>query len=193
MFSFKHAAVALGVVSSFGIGLANAAIVQFDLRGKAGAGMLTGNENPVVAATSSGGEVGAGITYDDVLNLLIINVGWGSGNGFSNLTGIVTAGHIHASASALFTTNGPVIIGLDGATLGFNSSPTNGGWTNVKATLTDAQEMQLFAGQLYLNVHTAANPGGEIRGNLLLVPEPASYGLALLALGGLAASRRRAK
>ena len=142
MFSIKHSAVVLGVLSAFGVGLANAAIIQFDLKGKAGAGMLTGNENTVISTTGSGGEVGPGITYNDASNILTINVGWGSGNGFSNLTGTVVAGHIHAAPNALFTTNGGVIISLDGMTQGFNSSPTNGGWANVTATLTDAQEIQ---------------------------------------------------
>ena len=33
-------------------------------------------------------------------------------------------------------------------------------------TLTDAQEQDLLAGNLYFNVHTAKNPGGEIRGQI---------------------------
>ena len=34
------------------------------------------------------------------------------------------------------------------------------------ATLTDAQEQDLMDGKTYANVHTAANPGGEIRGQI---------------------------
>jgi hypothetical protein len=41
------------------------------------------------------------------------------------------------------------------------ASPTSG-----KATLTDAQIADLEAGKWYFNVHTAAHPGGEIRGQL---------------------------
>ena len=34
------------------------------------------------------------------------------------------------------------------------------------ATLTDAQAADLEAGKWYFNIHTAANPGGEIRGTV---------------------------
>ena len=34
------------------------------------------------------------------------------------------------------------------------------------ATLTDAQAADLTAGRYYINVHTAANPDGEIRGQV---------------------------
>ncbi len=41
------------------------------------------------------------------------------------------------------------------------SSPAEG-----SATLTDAQAADLVAGKYYVNIHTAANPGGEIRGQV---------------------------
>ena len=41
------------------------------------------------------------------------------------------------------------------------SSPVEG-----SATLTDAQAADLAAGRYYINIHTAANPGGEIRGQV---------------------------
>jgi hypothetical protein len=34
------------------------------------------------------------------------------------------------------------------------------------ATLTDAQAEELMAGKWYVNVHTAANKGGEVRGQV---------------------------
>ncbi|OIQ70334.1 CHRD domain protein [mine drainage metagenome] len=41
------------------------------------------------------------------------------------------------------------------------TSPAEG-----SATLTDAQAADLMAGKYYINVHTAANPTGEIRGQV---------------------------
>jgi hypothetical protein len=38
---------------------------------------------------------------------------------------------------------------------------------NGSATLTDAQAADLMAGKWYVNVHTAENKGGEIRGQVL--------------------------
>ena len=165
----------------------SAAIVLFDLNGRSGTGLRFDNENPANATGSgTGGEIGAGITFDDVTSVLTLNVGWGSGNGFTDLTGNVTVAHIHQAPNALFTSNGGVIINLGGLTPGFNNSATNGGWTNTQVTLTGAQAIALASGFLYLNVHTSANPGGEIRGNLVAVPEPTT--LAMLSLIGVGAS-----
>ena len=171
---------------------ANATLLDFDILGRSGAGMRFDNENPSSASIGTGGEIGLGITYDDASNLLTLNVGWGLLQGFTNLTGTVSAAHIHAAPGPNFlTTNGGVIISLDGATPGFSNSATNGGWSNTQVTLSAVQETQLLGGQLYLNAHTAANGGGEIRGNLVPspVPEPTSAGLA--AIGALALLRRR--
>ena len=71
-------------------------------------------------------------------------------------TGIAgTAAHIHEAAPGK---NGPVIVPLT----------KNGDTYAVPAgaKLTDAQFASFQAGNLYVNVHTAANPGGEIRGQL---------------------------
>jgi hypothetical protein len=169
------AAVAVIVVTT---SFARAVVNDVSLLGRSGAGMRFDNENPTASGSGTGGEIGSGIIYDDISNLLTINVGWGSGKGFTDLTGNVIAAHIHQASSPAFTDSGPVIINLDGATPGFNNSGTNGGWTNTQVTLSAAQETQLFAGTLYLNAHTNANSGGEIRGNMI-VPEPASATLLL--------------
>ena len=47
------------------------------------------------------------------------------------------------------------------------------------------------AGKAYTNIHDATYPGGEIRGNLVATPEPASLGLVATGLIGIVALRSR--
>jgi hypothetical protein len=64
-----------------------------------------------------------------------------------------TASHIHEGAAGA---NGPVIVPF--TKTGDNTFAAADG-----AKLTDAQYTSYLAGNLYVNVHSAKNPGGEIR------------------------------
>jgi hypothetical protein len=72
---------------------------------------------------------------------------------YSGLTGPATAAHFHSGEPGK---NGGVAIPITPAT-----SPLEG-----SATLTDAQAAELLAGKWYVNLHTEANKGGEIRGQV---------------------------
>ena len=74
---------------------------------------------------------------------------------YSGLSGPATAAHFHGPAEP--GKNAGVAVAIPNAT----SSPVEG-----SATLTDAQAADLAAGKYYVNIHTAANPGGEIRGQV---------------------------
>src|ERR1041385_8829668 len=177
-----------------GVSAVRANIIDISLQGTAGMGLLGGNENPPVAGGGSGGEVGAGSVFDTVTMQLTIHIGWGSGNGFTNLTGNATAGHIHGPtadpAPMSFTENAPVWIPLDSLP-GWNPSATNGGFNGV-VTLDAAQTTALNQGRLYINVHTAQAPAGEIRG-YLIVPEPTSFALVAFGTLSLLSLMRRAR
>jgi CHRD domain len=75
---------------------------------------------------------------------------------YSGLSGPATAAHFHGPAAA--GANAGVAVAIPNAT----ASPVEG-----SATLTDAQAADLVAGKYYINIHTAANPGGEIRGQVM--------------------------
>jgi len=74
---------------------------------------------------------------------------------YSGLTGPATAAHFHGPAEP--GKNAGVAVAITPAT-----SPLHG-----SATLTDAQASDLMAGSWYVNIHTEANKGGELRGQLM--------------------------
>ena len=90
--------------------------------------------------------------YDTATHKLTYTITW------SGLSGPATMAHFH----------GPAAIGANAGVavpLGTNPvSPLTG-----TAKLTDAQAKDLADGRWYVNVHTAANPKGELRGQLLKV------------------------
>ena len=142
------------------------------------------NSAPANASTATGTAL---MSFNDMTNLfdLSINV-----IGLTKTT--LTNSHIHLGASGV---NGGVIFGL-----GTGSSPN---WTNTATgmslsltgqTFPAANVADLLAGNTYLNLHTAAFPGGEIRGQLVAaapVPLPAAAWLLGSGLIGLVAASRK--
>lgn len=106
-----------------------------------------------VPATTSAGKGTADIDY----NAATKKMSWKLT--YSGLTGPATAAHFHGPAEA--GKNAGVAIWISEKGKPFDS-PFKG-----SATLTDAQASDLMAGLWYVNIHTAANPGGELRGQLV--------------------------
>ena len=105
---------------------------------------LSGDQE-VPAVKSAGAAAGAITIGDD-----------GAVSGSVTATGFTpTAAHIHQAAAGK---NGPVIVPFtkDGDKF---SAPAG-------AKLTPDQMKAYKAGELYVNVHSAANPGGEVRAQL---------------------------
>lgn len=192
MSKLMHTSAVLAILA--GASQAHAALHFFRLEGKAGLGLLSGNENHAMNANftaGSGGLRAGALVFDDVTRSLSINVGWGSANGFTDLSGNATIGHIHGPTTnggiASFTQNASVQYGLDNLA-GWNNSASSGGFLG-SVTINAGDVAALFDGRFYINVHTAANGPGEIRGNIVLIPAPgAAAGLGLL---GLRALRRK--
>src|SRR6266850_8559239 len=92
------------------------------------------------------------VSYDTATKVLSWNVT------YSGLSGPCTLSHFHGPASAGVNAS-PVV------TMTCTASPLTGS----SAALTPTQEAQLLSGQWYINIHTGANPGGEIRGQVVRV------------------------
>lgn len=120
------------------------------------------NENPPTTSTATG--TGA-LILNDAQNQSLITA-------THTLGATVTAGHIHRAAVGV---NGPVVFPFPTP-----ASPMGPLTWNMSAGAVDS----LKAGELYMNFHTAANPGGAIRGQLmraLLAPSAANAAQTRLA------------
>jgi hypothetical protein len=106
--------------------------------------MVGANEVPPVSTAASGSGT-VTINPDHTVSAKI------------TVTGVAaTAAHIHEGAAGA---NGPVIVP-------FTKTGDNVFEAPVGAKLTDAQYASYKAGNLYVNAHSAAHPGGEVRAQL---------------------------
>jgi len=118
----------------------------------------------------------------------------------ANANDNVTRTHFHAAPAGV---NGGIVFGqidgsatlrndLDDLVVNAAAGTIDGVWDNAEGngTTLGAQLANLFAHGLYFNVHTADHGGGEVRGQVVIVPEPSTL-IAGLGLAGLSLGRRR--
>ena len=108
--------------------------------------MLGTNESPANDSTARGL---AEATFDTGTKELQYNVI------YSGLSGPAMGAHIHGPADA--GNNAGILVPFP-----HTESPITG-----SAKLNDQQAQELLDGRLYVNIHTKAHPGGEIRGQLI--------------------------
>lgn len=115
-----------------------------------------------VPPTASAGWGNGSVTYDRISNQLTWSIA------YDGLTAPLQSAHFHGPAAS--GTNAGVMIPIN-----VSFSPLQG-----TALLTEAQEAELMAGRLYVNLHTPTYPNGEIRGQVIpgtpVVANPAPTG-----------------
>ncbi len=146
-FYFAVRTVLATTVMSFA--MAGCSVLQPDAHLAAFSTQMTGqNEMPPVGTPATG-------HVDALLNKNTGLFRWKVS--FTGLNGPATGGHFHGPAA--IGSNANIALPFKGAV----KSPLDG-----QATLTPAQAADLLAGKWYVNIHTAAHPGGEIRGQMIL-------------------------
>ncbi len=136
---------------------------------------ITGDAANAGNGTGSLGKGSATMTFNSDTNEFSWFVAWEA------LTGPATIAHFHGPAAP--DQNGPLELTID-----HTMNPSIG-----SAILTPQQIEDVFAGLWYINIHTAAFPGGEIRGQVLAlspqpIPVPAAFwlfGSCLITVFGL--------
>lgn len=117
--------------------------------------LSSAQESPVNLSPATGS---ANVHYDKSTRKLSYTIT------FSNLTGNPTMGHIHASAPR--GSNAGVLIPFT------NLPAATSGTITGTADIAPDKEEDLLNGLFYINLHTAQNPGGEIRGQIEFYSQP---------------------
>lgn len=138
----KRSNLIAAAVAAFALGVTSPAFAEML---KFSATLDGAQQNPPVTTEGKGT---ADIAYDTDTKTLTWTVK------YSGLSGDAAAGHFHGPAAK--GENAGVAIPFENA-----ASPIKG-----SVVLTDAQAADLLAGKYYVNIHTAANKGGEIRGQV---------------------------
>ncbi|HJU05686.1 MAG TPA: CHRD domain-containing protein [Nitrospiraceae bacterium] len=103
--------------------------------------------------------------------------------------GPIVGTHFHVAPIGVA---GPIVRGLDITGATSPSGSFAGVWRSTDAQpLTPSLVNSLLANNIYFNIHTAAFPAGEIRGQLNAVPEPSTLLLLASGLGALTAYRKK--
>jgi CHRD domain/PEP-CTERM motif len=164
-------------------------------------GVLLGSSE--VPANPSRGTGLATVFINDALSTITFQVS------FSGLTGNTTAAHVHCCTGVPGANSGIAIEtpSLPGFPLGVKAGSfsnsfdllnadnynapfvTNNGGTAASAR--DALIAGLRGGRSYFNVHSTFRPGGEIRANLVQVPEPASWAMMIFGFALVGGQMRR--
>jgi hypothetical protein len=131
---------------------------------------LTGSQE--VPANASAATGFATVVLNAAQNQITVNVS------FSGLSAPATAGHIHGPAAP--GSNAPVLFPFAGV-----PNATSGNIPEQTFAITPTQVAQLFGGLFYVNIHSSNFPGGEIRGQLVQTPEPATLTLLMTGIAGV--------
>jgi hypothetical protein len=130
---------------------------------------------------------------------------------FQDLLGTVTAAHIHCCTTDAMPNVSPatqvpsfvnfpsgVMAGSYDMTFDTTQASTwNAAFVTANGSVAGAETAffdGMMDGNAYFNIHTTSFGGGEIRANLVPIPEPSTYALLLAGLavvGGVATRRRR--
>jgi hypothetical protein len=134
----------------------------------AAVGLSPSNEVPAVTGSSgSGGAISGGVVFDTDTRELMLTLGYGSAAGFTDLTGPATSMTLNGPAG----TNQTAAVLEDLGPFSFPSTnPAAGGLIFGTVTVPTNGVSDLLAGFYYVNIGTAANTNGEIRGQLIPLP-----------------------
>ena len=120
-------------------------------------GPVDGSQEVPPVVTAATGEATVVISADNSTIWYVVE--------YSGLSGSLAAAHIHVGASGA---NGGVILPLVASASPMVGSLTSSNFTPSGAITTFAEAVAAIkAGGTYVNLHTAANPGGEVRGQVV--------------------------